>query len=376
LSKNDPYLTNDLVNELSKKQKIVVLAIGDITCNQKLNKNRSMNTIVTEYISSFYINVRYLKYFFLWLQITFKLFYIRIIHSDIDSIITFAPLFPIAPVIFFINIFKAKKHCIIFDIFPIHQSQIGAIPTSCANILKRVEKFLLTRFDTISGMSPANINFIISYYNLKKQTIFVLPLWGSYKMNKELSEKSNYSEIIRLVFGGQITYGREFDKMVNFLQIMREMKLQVEVDVFSSIEVTEQYSRKFARFNNWLKFFNRINRDEFRQKLSNYDVGLVVTCENVSVPTFPSKIIDYLSAGVKVLGLLERSSDVSAVINKIDAIHINNFDFSENSLKQMKEFLINSKEKLSEKFIEDFRYTYNVKQSADLLNIYLFKNKI
>jgi hypothetical protein len=77
--------------------------------------------------------------------------------------------------------------------------------------------------------------------------------------------------------------------------------------------------------------------------LSYYDVGVIITDPRVKLPTFPSKIIDYINCGIPSLCLIEKYSDIQGVISDSKFLHVNHFDFNDNSIVDIKNFLIESK---------------------------------
>lgn len=372
VSGEDPYLTDDLINEMLVERDVVVLAIGNIIDEDVSRVVSTRGERLHVFLVPHLIKNRFVKYLVLWPSIFLRLIQIRFHHPDIKSIIAFGPLLPIWPAIAFLDVFRAKKLCVIFDIFPLHQSQIGAVPKLASDFLRLVEIGLLSRFNMLTGMTPANVSLIESYYGMRGH-VYLLPLWGSYRV---ISKLDNLNEqvgkgTIKLIFGGQITFGRDFEILLKLLLELRKMHLPIEVDIFSSGEKYQDLKNKYSQERGWLKFRNKINREKYRTALAEYDIGLVVTDADVSVPTFPSKIIDYLSAGIKVLCLLEKTSDVAEVISNTEAVFVNNFDLSQSSINKMAEFVESSSKRLDSttvaKFVEKFSAKLAVTRINELL---------
>ena len=77
--------------------------------------------------------------------------------------------------------------------------------------------------------------------------------------------------------------------------------------------------------------------------LSGYDVGIVVTDRRVTLPTFPSKILDYIQAGLASYCLVENETDLSGIAQNSNLIHLNYFDFTDQELKRSIHFIQNLK---------------------------------
>ncbi|GFK17739.1 hypothetical protein KbCgl_03110 [Corynebacterium glutamicum] len=63
-----------------------------------------------------------------------------------------------------------------------------------------------------------------------------------------------------------------------------------------------------------IKFMGSLPRDEYRQLALTCDVGVAITVEGVSPPTFPSKIVEYCRLQLPVLVCTEASSDAGEIV--------------------------------------------------------------
>ena len=127
----NPYLTNDLVNEVSRHvNKVAVVGLGDCTCNKKRGN-------ITENILNIPDSPKYIKYFYIWPKLTYLLIKTSIKEGAFDQVVMFAPLTVIWPAALIIRLLKIKKKtAIVFDLFPIHQIQIGSIPPNISSIAR------------------------------------------------------------------------------------------------------------------------------------------------------------------------------------------------------------------------------------------------
>ncbi|MCY1437833.1 hypothetical protein D9M71_540080 [compost metagenome] len=76
-------------------------------------------------------------------------------------------------------------------------------------------------------------------------------------------------------------------------------------------------------------------RDEYIEFLQGADVGLVFNSGDVTVPTFPSKAIDFFRAAVPVLAYVEDATDFGSILENVikagwSASPSNHSDLAEN----------------------------------------------
>jgi glycosyltransferase involved in cell wall biosynthesis len=329
---DDPYLTNDLVSEISKKvDHIDVIGYSDINIRRNFGN-------IHEVLINISSNVKFIKYFFVWPQLIFSIIKLILTRRKYTKIIFFAPLTTMWPAAILQCFIRAESRvCIIFDIFPGHQCQIGSIPKRLEKFAFQFEKILLNRFDLYSAMEVNNKAAISEYYCIKKEKIFVLPLWISNFFDSAKKMK-NTTDIYKFIFGGQLIKGRRFDLLIDFLNKLQSSGTNIHVDVYSKGEYFEQLKSQYTGFN-WLVFKNQITREEYYKILPYYDVGLIVTDSNVVFPTFPSKILDYINVGLACLAVVEKTTDLAKISQEMDFIHLNHFDFSPEAIEKLKNFL-------------------------------------
>ncbi len=360
----DPYLTNELLNEfIENGYSATVFAIGDITGS---SQNIKLDTESKEYLFPTSGNKKYLKYFFSWPKIFIAALKEIRKKKEYDICIVYAPLSLLFPITLMLNIFKIKKRvCIIFDIFPIHQIQIGAINKHLGNIFRLIEKRLLSKFNLISGMSPENVKHIKNYYKIndKKIVYKTIHLWGV-KDNPIVAKPVLNSNEIRVVFGGQIIQGRSVDQLIDLILKIRKSGLPISLTIFSQGAGFELLKTKYSDVNNVIIFKKRLQREMYLKTISSYDVGAIITDSRVTLPTFPSKIIDYINCELPCICLIETNSDIENIIGIPSFLHVNHFDFSSDSIEDISIFLKNAKNYHHTNF-EDFILKFGVHEAAN-----------
>ncbi len=354
---NSPYLTNDLAEELALQAiELNVVAYGE---EQVQRTHKKINERVIK-ISS---KIKIVKYFLIWPRLFFSCWKLLRQEKKVDQIVMFGPLTVMWPAAFLIKYFKAaKKTAIIFDIFPIHQVKIGSLPSFTAPFLKFFERALLANFTEITAMGENNKRYIERYYETEKLTIPVkiMPLWGRGEQSLQTDPKS-YEEI-RIIFGGQVIKGREIEVLIHFLEELRARGLALSLDLYSKGADFEALKLQYAS-KKWLHFKNQLPRNDYFKQLSGYHVGAIVTDRQSDLPTFPSKIIDYLEAGLQVYCLVEKESDLHSLGDN-SVVYINSFCFSAEEIERSLYFFKNLSHSEATKKIADLRQFFSVEAAA------------
>lgn len=364
--KNNGWLSDELIAQLELDgYEVTVFAIGDIELCEPdpFAESRTQYLFPTNKLS------KYKKYLVLWPRM------LKLLKTDLrkgkgyDLMISLAPLSIISPLIWMATGSKkiTKKICILFDFFPIHQVQINLISSKFEPLFKKIESTLLNRFDIVTGMTPKNVEMIGSYYGLNqnKTAIKTLPLWGVKLQELKLRTKVLKSDI-KMVFGGQIVPGRAIDKLIEMVLKIRTFGVPLTLTLFSTGRGFEELSRTFADLKDFILFKQRLPRNQYVEELTKYDIGAIVTDPRVTMPTFPSKIIDYMNCGIPCFCMIEKNSDIEEVIGNKAFLHVNHFDSSDEAVEKAIAFLSQIQ---TDDFYEDpdFYKKYTVEYAVKVL---------
>lgn len=358
---DNSYLTNDLAKHFSKQG-------CDVTVVAYSDKNVTMRKQdVNENLLKISSKIKILKYLMVWPRLFVVLVRIFWKYPEFNQIIMFAPLSVMWPAVIAIRLIRCRvKTCIIFDIYPEHQIQSGSLPRILSPMLRAVEVWLLHYFDEITGMSPANVDAIQRVYGkaVLKKRFKILPPWGVEQIihkNDLVRPINSESHEIKIVFGGQICRGRDFGKAIYFLNLLKARGLKIKLTVFTDEMSAISLSTYIEEPYPWIEICDQLPRNEYLNALTEFDFGLIVTDPKVSLPTFPSKIVDYVAARLRCLCLIESASDFDLALPLPNIIHVNKFVFDEAALKAAEAFL-NSK---------DFDYTNEFQVASMTLSVEL-----
>jgi len=325
---SSPWLTNELAEELkSIGYEITVLCID--WKSESLSGSFNVRDItLINFPTNFSIN-KYLplsigKMLKWTLSSIFAYNYFKrfINVGNFDVLICFSPCFPVWFCILKLRSIVAKRIIIYWDFFPIHQFEIGKFQTRW--LLKPafcIEKFLLSTFNNVGCMSPKNIIFFKNYFLLKnKVKVFEMPIWGKKNLiPKTLATnpsliRSAYPYETLIVFGGQLEKGRGIDTLILIAEQLKSRNENIGIVIAGGgpLENIVLNASKDGLHN--LIYLGNIPRDEYLKFIHICDLGVITTQINVSVPTYPSKCIDYLLSSLPIIAFVENSTDFGSII--------------------------------------------------------------
>ncbi len=216
---------------------------------------------------------------------------------------------------------RRVKHLVfvLWDFFPIHHGEIGRIRNpALLRPLKSLERLSLARADTIAVMSPGNGEFLRRYHPGLASGIITVPPWGGNDV-AEPPSIPKFSEFT-VVFGGQLTAGRGVEILIDAAAQVQQSTDRVRFLIIGSGPDRDRLEALALgmQLGN-LEFRDRVSRGEYLQLLQRVHVGIAVTVPQVSVPSYPSKIVDYFRMGVPAIACLEPSSDAGRIIESSGA---------------------------------------------------------
>jgi glycosyltransferase involved in cell wall biosynthesis len=242
-----------------------------------------------------------------------------------DLLIAFSPISAVAAqVLWLTRRFGTRNYLVMWDFFPYHHRSIGLIPDGWPfAIARRLEQALIRRFDVIGCMSRRNVAYLQDHYALRpNQRAEILPIWGRIDAPPTMSRERARTAFglphdkTIVVHGGQITEGRGIDDILAAAAIARREHPRLAFLLIGEGRLTGAVNAHIAEGGDNVIYRPRIPRQEYLSVVSACDVGIVCTVRNVDVPTFPSKIIDYLRVGLPVVASVENSTDYGQFIEE------------------------------------------------------------
>lgn len=367
-NETEKWLTNYLVDKFANSDwqaTVLLLNIEDEWANGK--------HVISDRITLFSFNI---ENSFLSLkgliELKKALKYFRLIEfpHKIDLVVSFT-----IACVFFRFLEHVKKNYIVvnsllvfWDFFPIHQYQIGRINNQLlSKVLYSKENREVNSFSHVGLMSNRNLDYFSEYHKNYSGKKFVLPLWSNNIDNEERKRNSPIhlfrKDKFNIVFGGKLVEGRGIHMLIELSKTYSEILRNINIVIVGKGKLSKDLVGHIRnKPSSILNYGGFLRKDEYWNLLKEADAGLVITVPNVTIPTFPSKVIDYSYFALPVIAAVERSTDfgsfvemerkmgVSVVCDSLDKLAQTLKAFSLNCSKTLESYSINSKKTYDEVF--------------------------
>jgi len=320
-----PWLTNELASALNQDGfKVTVVALswleGDPPSSTQVVNG--INVIRIKLAKFFYKK----NLFFTAIKLlSFPIYTMWIVRKYIkacDALITNTPCITMlgsAP--FFKFYFKAKSFLILWDFFPYYLKDLGTIRGSLYfNTLLFAESSMYKTFDAIGCMTQKNTEFLMQKYNYSSPSkIHRLPIWTNiHPMHKSSSPIArDYFNLPRgkviAVYGGAISVVQELDNLLNLASAAKDISVHFLI-VGGGNDYERIYSKTLEMGLENLTFIPAVNRVKYNELISICDIGLIFLSHKLTVPSFPSKSLDYFRASLPILAGIDEFTDFGAIL--------------------------------------------------------------
>lgn len=247
---------------------------------------------------------------------------LKVVNSKFDLLVYFSPAVTTAGIVYKLKKRSQKVVMILWDFFPQANVELGMFPIQGVSIAKAIEKKCIAYADKIGLMTPKNMDFAKKYYDLPLSKMIETSIWGQAQ-----SENMNISLIIHnfnidkskinIIFGGQMSEGRGFELLLEVARIAQQVNDKLNF-VVAGDGIKKQWFIQSIVENDLknISYVGSLNRDVYMSLLVNCDIGLVFNSGKATVPTFPSKSIDYLRAAKPIIIAIEAVSDAGQIIEQ------------------------------------------------------------
>lgn len=330
VSPDDRYLTNELADALAESgRKVLVVVIQwDATPGAPATTLHMASGVEALVIAPRRVDGfgRLIGNLSKWLGSSFEAareFNNRYSARKFDLLISFSPLVTVSVLLLAVRHRVTRSYAYIVDFFPYHHAKLGLLPRGfVVRVAVFLESFLIRRFDAIGCMSPFGVAFLKNNYRMKRgQRACVLPLWGDGSPGVEIDRNEirnrNGLPIDRpiAVFGGQITEGRGVEDILSAAAIAVDRRPDLIFLLVGRGRLVSLVQRRIAAGGSNIILLDAVPRDDYIQLVAACDIGIVATVANTEVPTFPSKTIDYLRAGLPIVASVEKTTDYGEFVS-------------------------------------------------------------
>jgi glycosyltransferase involved in cell wall biosynthesis len=245
--------------------------------------------------------------------------------NQADLVIGFSPAVSmLLPIVVMTGFSRAKSFLVQWDFFPTHHAEIGLLSgRALTRGLKIIESLLMRRFNVIGCMSKKNADYLRANYRLAAhQEVVELPIWSSFPTFTPMDRsrvRQRYelpTDLPLLIFGGQMSKGRGIEDVLAVARCAQQTGLHCGFLFVGDGEQVALIHQAVLDGATNVFHLKGVQRDEYLSLLSACDVGIVSTVRGVSVPTFPSKTLDYINVGIPIIAAVERATDYGEFVSR------------------------------------------------------------
>ena len=222
---------------------------------------------------------------------------------------------------------NAMTYLLLKDIFPQNSVDLGMLQkTGVKGILyqffRNKEKKLYAISDKIGCMSPANVQYILQHNpKISSNKIEVCPnsveavdMSATKEESVELRRKYNLPLDRKIfVYGGNLGKPQGIEFLIECLKASKNNdEYYLIVGDGTEYCKLEAYIREEHPLN--VKLMSRLPKEEYDKMIGSCDVGMIFLDARFTIPNFPSRVLSYLQAGIPVLSVTDRVTDIGAFI--------------------------------------------------------------
>ena len=241
---------------------------------------------------------------------------------------------------------NAKSYLVLRDFFPqwTIDNKILKKHSPITYYFKFFERINYTVADRIGVMSEKNLEWFKEYYKTDKP-LEVLYNWANLqkfeKKNDKYRKMLGLEDKVVFFYGGNLGHAQDMMNIVRLAINMKDEKQAHFVLVGAGDEyelIKDTIKRKDIRN---ITLLPSVNQEEFKQMLSEFDVGLFTLSKNHITHNFPGKLLGYMVQGLPILGSINPDNDLKNILEEYEAglVTINGEDqlFYENAKKFLNE---------------------------------------
>jgi len=294
-----------------------------------------------------------------------------------DLIIYYSPTIFFGPFIGKLKkLWGAKTYLVLRDFFPQWTIDNGMLSENSliTKYFQFFEKINYKFADTIGVMSAKNLEWFKSYYETNTP-IEILYNWADIKAvsnhDNKYRKKLGLEDKIVYFYGGNLGHAQD---MMNIVRLAINMKSETKahfviVGAGDEYELIEKSIVENSLDN--MTLLPPVNQEEYKQMLSEFDIGLFTLNKYHKTHNFPGKLLGYMVQELPILGSVNPGNDLQELINKYEAgyITINGEDelLYENAKKLLNDELRQKLGKNAKKLLIDkFSVENAVKQILNL----------
>lgn len=380
LDHESPYLTNDICSAfLSAGHEVIVVNIDWYEENRGkafINKDGLMFYNIAK--PKFLWLPHYLRNPATWI-FSSLIAYLKT-RKDLNKIsfdrcVLMTPMTIFASFLFLsTNLKNVKWTSMCWDFFPIHQFNLGLVPKKLLKILHLIEEKIYKKCSTIAVLSTDYELFLKQNYQLEQASeVVVTGLWGGdFGVGNVVNtyEPENLNLNSSIVYGGQLIEGRGLENLLLVAEVASKISHELRILVVGGGNMLPKLKSlcEEKRINN-VNFLKPLSRYQYARLIQNCLAGLISLDKTAKCPSFPSKIVDYLRAGLPVIAIDDLNLSLASFIRFNNVGYYVSSDDSELLSESIKKIYFDKqfRSQISQNSLECFTKKFNPALPSDLI---------
>ena len=224
---------------------------------------------------------------------------------------------------FFRRNYGAKSYLVLWDFFPFYLKDLGAIKNKLFfAFFQRLESRMYRSFDRIGCMTNGNVKFLMeNYAGIEKSRVEILPLWAKIKSVPVIEKavvRAKYGlpeDKVIAIYGGAMSIVQELDNLLKLAHLSLKSNDNVCFIFIGRGTERDRLERQAAAdgLSNVI-FLDYVPREEYEDVVLASDINLISLSRKLSVPSFPSKSVDYFKVSLPILASLDAVTDFGSIL--------------------------------------------------------------
>jgi glycosyltransferase involved in cell wall biosynthesis len=225
------------------------------------------------------------------------------------------------------KLWGVKSYLILRDFFPqwTIDNALLSPHSPITYYFKFFEKINYDSADTIGVMSKKNLQWFKSYYKTDKK-LEILYNWVDDKkvdaQNSIYKKKLGIEDKVVYFYGGNLGHAQDMLNIVRLAKNMQSFKEAFFVLVGSGDEeqLIKDEIKKLELKN--IILLPSVNQEQYKQMLSEFEVGLFTLNKNHKTHNFPGKLLGYMVEELAIVGSINPDNDLKELFDEFEAGYI------------------------------------------------------
>lgn len=248
--------------------------------------------------------------------------------AKIDLVLYTTPPTTMAPVVQNVKReYGCRSYLMLKDIFPQNAVDLGMIKEGSLThfILRRFEKKLYEVSDWIGCMSPANVEYLKKNNpQISDNRIGLCPNCFDYYDLRVTKEERNQIrkkygipiDKIVYIYGGNLGKPQGIPFLIECMPKLQELKDKFFLIVGQGTEYNAIKRYLSIENSQNIKLMSYLQKEDYGKVVASSDYGMILLDKRFTIPNFPSRLLDYMQAGIPIIACTDRNTDIGKIITE------------------------------------------------------------